>query len=234
MGFQSPRGWSCWRARGTPRLREVANTPRALRANSLDSRARYGHSPPPPPPPPAGLRPRCLGKAGRSPAGARDAHLPHVPSLGPGTRPFSSETQGPSFTTLWKMVEGPSVRRAWLGPCEPLSPRSTRPLATLGPFRSPSLNTPAHPRGPARGDGQYLRPEVPPPSRAVPQHLERAPPPSEGCHLVTCPGFPAPKSRACARVGGHEGVVPLVCAVEWRLWDVGKCNRPGGKAGTGG
>lgn len=122
------------------KLREVENTPRALRANSLDSRARYGDSPPPPPPParpPAGLRPRCLGKAGRSPAEAWDTHVPHVPSLGPGTRPFSSETQGPSFTTLWKMVERSvrAARVAW-----PLRATVHEQHAPLSPPKGPNLS----------------------------------------------------------------------------------------------
>lgn len=55
----------------------------------------------------------ALPRGGRKePAGARGAQ---VRSRGTGTLPFTSETQGPGFTTLWKMVEGSgrAARVAW-------------------------------------------------------------------------------------------------------------------------
>lgn len=91
-----------------------------------------------PPARPPDSAPRCLRKAGKSPAGAPDAH---VHSLGAGTRPLSSETRGPNLTTLWKMEEGSvrAARVAWPSRATvPAQHASHLPEQWPEPFQCPS------------------------------------------------------------------------------------------------
>lgn len=224
------------RARGSPPLREVGNTPLALRANSLDSGARSRASPTPARPlaRPPDSAPRCLGKAGRSPAGARGAH---GRSLGTGTRPLSSGTQGPSFSTLRKMVAGfgRAARVAW-------------PLRATVPARHAPLSPPQGPRAPSDLLADYT---------AAPQRSrsgKRTVPETGGASAIPCcaaaPQASPATERALSpghvsRISGAENALLRACGRPggWcrsnRRWSGAfgtsdKCDAPGRRRGTGG